>query len=85
MTEYAVRAPETSGTDEVEKTLNLMAGQGWRLVTASVEPLGDKPAPRVWLFFEREIPADIKEREITRGWLKASMRELDPKRSKLAT
>lgn len=31
---------------------------------------------------ERHVPADLPEREITRGWLKASMRELDPERSK---
>lgn len=31
---------------------------------------------------ERDVPRDLPEREITRGWLKASMRELDPKRSK---
>ena len=31
---------------------------------------------------ERNVPRDLPEREITRGWLKASMRELDPKRSK---
>ena len=31
---------------------------------------------------EREIPTDLPEREITRGWLKASHRALDPTRSK---
>jgi hypothetical protein len=31
---------------------------------------------------ERHIPKDLHEREITRGWLKASLRALDPKRSK---
>jgi predicted acyl esterase len=31
---------------------------------------------------EREIPRDLPEREVTRGWLKASHRALDPKRSK---
>jgi uncharacterized protein len=31
---------------------------------------------------ERELPRDIHERELTRGWLKASHRALDPKRSK---
>jgi putative CocE/NonD family hydrolase len=30
---------------------------------------------------ERDIPADLGERELTRGWLKASHRALDPKRS----
>ena len=31
---------------------------------------------------ERELPKNLPEREITRGWLKASHRALDPKRSK---
>jgi putative CocE/NonD family hydrolase len=31
---------------------------------------------------EREIPWDLPERELTRGWLKASHRAVDPKRSK---
>ena len=31
---------------------------------------------------EREIPHNLPERELTRGWLKASHRALDPKRSK---
>jgi predicted acyl esterase len=31
---------------------------------------------------ERERPTDVPEREVTRGWLKASMRAIDPKRSK---
>lgn len=31
---------------------------------------------------ERELPTDLPEREVTRGWLKASLRETDPKRSK---
>jgi uncharacterized protein len=30
---------------------------------------------------EREIPTDLPERELTRGWLKASNRALDPDRS----
>lgn len=30
---------------------------------------------------EREVPADLPERELTRGWLKASLRALDPDRS----
>jgi putative CocE/NonD family hydrolase len=30
---------------------------------------------------ERDIRADLHERELTRGWLKASMRALDPERS----
>jgi hypothetical protein len=31
---------------------------------------------------ERELPQDLAEREVTRGWLKASNRALDEKRSK---
>jgi predicted acyl esterase len=31
---------------------------------------------------ETEIPTDLPERELTRGWLKASHRALDPERSK---
>jgi putative CocE/NonD family hydrolase len=31
---------------------------------------------------ERSVPADLPKREITRGWLKASMRALDAQRSK---
>jgi predicted acyl esterase len=31
---------------------------------------------------EREVPASLPERELTRGWLKASRRALDPERSK---
>ena len=31
---------------------------------------------------EREIPKDLPERDLTRGWLKASRRQLDPERSK---
>ena len=31
---------------------------------------------------EREVPAGLPERELTRGWLKASCRALDPERSK---
>jgi putative CocE/NonD family hydrolase len=31
---------------------------------------------------ERTLPKDLHEREITRGWLKASLRALDPARSK---
>ena len=31
---------------------------------------------------EREPPADLPEREVTRGWLKALLRATDPKRSK---
>jgi putative CocE/NonD family hydrolase len=30
---------------------------------------------------ERELPRNVHERELTRGWLKASHRALDPKRS----
>ena len=31
---------------------------------------------------ERDVPPNLHERELTRGWLKASHRALDPKRSK---
>ena len=31
---------------------------------------------------ERRMPSDLPEREVTRGWLKASMLVIDPKRSK---
>ena len=31
---------------------------------------------------ERELPQDLHERELTRGWLKASHRAIDPTRSK---
>ncbi len=31
---------------------------------------------------EREVPGDLFERELTRGWLKASYRALDPERSR---
>jgi putative CocE/NonD family hydrolase len=31
---------------------------------------------------ERSVPSDLPERELTRGWLKASHRAIDPKRSK---
>ena len=31
---------------------------------------------------ERDVPADLFERELTRGWLKASYRTVDPERSK---
>ena len=31
---------------------------------------------------ERFVPSDLPERELTRGWLKASYRALDPVRSK---
>lgn len=31
---------------------------------------------------ERELPTDLPEREVTRGWLKASLRQTDPNRSK---
>ena len=31
---------------------------------------------------ERDVPANLPEREVTRGWLKASLRQTDPDRSK---
>src|SRR5258708_10434540 len=42
--------------------------------------------PDVWVRTaregERDVPADLPERELTRGWLKASYRALDEARSK---
>jgi hypothetical protein len=54
MTEYKVRAPETSGTADVEDICNFEANSGWRLVSTSVEHM-EVLKTRVWLFFEREV------------------------------
>lgn len=62
MIQYAVRASEASGADEIEKICNLMAGQGWRLVTASVESQTGKVRSKVWMFFEREVSTEEIER-----------------------
>ena len=48
-----------------------------------LKDLGPDAAVRTVREGERELPKDLPERELTRGWLKASHRALDPKRSKL--
>lgn len=53
MTEYEIRAVETSGTGDVEKIRNDAVEDGWRLVSTNVESMGALKT-RVWLFFERE-------------------------------
>ena len=47
-----------------------------------VKDVGPDPSVRTAREGEREIPDDLPERELTRGWLKASNRALDAKRSK---
>jgi len=47
-----------------------------------LKDLGPDPSVLTAREGEREVPADLPERELTRGWLKASHRALDPKRSK---
>ncbi|HEY8578909.1 MAG TPA: CocE/NonD family hydrolase [Beijerinckiaceae bacterium] len=47
-----------------------------------VKDIGPDPSVRTAREGERGAPADLPEREVTRGWLKASMRALDPQRSK---
>jgi predicted acyl esterase len=44
--------------------------------------LGPDPSVRTVRDGERELPRDLPERELTRGWLKASHRAVDPGRSK---
>jgi uncharacterized protein len=51
----------------------------WIIVLKDVGP---DPTVRTAREGEREIPTDLPERELTRGWLKASNRALDPARSK---
>jgi uncharacterized protein len=51
----------------------------WIIVLKDVGP---DPTVRTSREGEREIPTDLPERELTRGWLKASNRALDPERSK---
>jgi uncharacterized protein len=46
-----------------------------------LKDIGPDPSVRTAREGEREIAADLPERELTRGWLKASNRALDPKRS----
>ena len=64
--------------------LNLFAAidqddTNWIIILKDVGP---DPSVRTAREGEREIPADLAERELTRGWLKASNRALDPERSK---
>ena len=47
-----------------------------------LKDVGPDPSVRTAREGEREIATDLRERELTRGWLKASNRALDPKRSK---
>jgi len=47
-----------------------------------LKDLGPNSSVRTVREGERELPKDFPERELTRGWLKASHRALDPKRSK---
>jgi predicted acyl esterase len=47
----------------------------------AVSDLGPDVSVRTGREGERRVPRDLPEREITRGWLKASQRELDPQRS----
>lgn len=47
----------------------------------SLKDVGPDPAARTAREGETRPPADLPERELTRGWLKASNRALDPERS----
>ena len=47
-----------------------------------LKDLGPDASVRTVREGERALPKDLPERELTRGWLKASHRALDPKRSK---
>jgi predicted acyl esterase len=47
----------------------------------ALKDVGPDPSVRTVREGEREIPADLPERELTRGWLKASNRALDLERS----
>ncbi len=64
--------------------LNLFAAidaddTNWIIVLKDVGP---DPSVMTVREGERALPKDLHEREITRGWLKASLRALDPERSK---
>jgi uncharacterized protein len=64
--------------------LNLFAAidqedTNWIIILKDVGP---DPSVRTAREGEREIPDDLPERELTRGWLKASNRALDPSRTK---
>ena len=47
----------------------------------TLKDVGPDPSVRTARQGEREIATDLPERELTRGWLKASNRALDPERS----
>lgn len=47
-----------------------------------LKDVGPDPSVRTAREGEREVASDLPERELTRGWLKASYRALDPERSK---
>ena len=47
----------------------------------ALKDVGPDPSVRTVREGERELPPDLPERELTRGWLKASNRALDPERS----
>jgi putative CocE/NonD family hydrolase len=64
--------------------LNLFAAidqddTNWIVTLKDVGPDGSVRSAREG---ERDVPANLPERELTRGWLKASHRAVDPKRSK---
>ncbi len=48
----------------------------------SLKDIGPDVSVRTAKEKENEIPQNLAERELTRGWLKASLREIDPDRSK---
>jgi putative CocE/NonD family hydrolase len=50
----------------------------WIVILKDVGPDGSVRSAREG---EREVPGNLPERELTRGWLKASHRALDPNRS----
>jgi predicted acyl esterase len=64
--------------------LNLFAAIDWEDTNWIIvlKDLGPDPTVRTARDGEREIPADLPERELSRGWLKASHRALDPQRSR---
>jgi putative CocE/NonD family hydrolase len=48
----------------------------------TLKDVGPDPSVRTVREGERELPKHLPERELTRGWLKASHRSIDPARSK---
>ena len=48
----------------------------------TLKDIGPDPSVRTGREGERELPADLHERELTRGWLKASHRAIDQARTK---